>query len=105
MTKKKLRGFYSFIEDYSRNGTTGQKPRLALYPDHGAMTAAGDWQRILNGSGTIADDVIQNGHSGVRENLFYSQSGAETADYETMPKKFSVKPPEEKFEIKPMPTV
>ncbi|MDP6524365.1 MAG: DUF3472 domain-containing protein [Kiritimatiellia bacterium] len=103
MTKKELRGFYSFIEDYARNGETGQKPRLSFYPDHGAMTASGDWQRITNGSGTIADDIIQNGHSGVRKNVFFSQSGADTADYNTQPKKFSITVPESKLIIDPLP--
>lgn len=103
MTKKKIRSFYSFIEDYARNGETGQKPRLAFYPDHGAMTATGDWQRITNGSGTIADDIIQNGHSGIKENLFFSQSGAGTADYNTQPKQFLVTPPENKLTIEPLP--
>jgi hypothetical protein len=103
MTKKKIRGFYSFIEDYVRNGDTGQSPRLAFYPDHGAMTAAGVWQRITNGSGTIADDIIQNGYSGVRKNTFFSQSGADTADYNTQPKKFSVTPPKGKLVIDSLP--
>ena len=103
MTRKKIRGFYSFIEDYARNGETGQKPRLAFYPDHGAMTATGNWQRITNGSGTIADDVIQNGHSGVKKNLFFSQSGAGTADYNTQPKQFSVTPAENRFAIESLP--
>jgi hypothetical protein len=103
MTKKEIRGFYSFLEDYARNGETGQKPRLAFYPDHGVMTTSGKWLRIINGSGTIADDVIQNGHSGVRKNTFYSESGAETADYKTKPKKFSITPPVSKFAIKPLP--
>ncbi len=99
MTKKELRGFYSFIEDYARNGETGQKARLAYYPDHAAMTDKQEWQRIVNGSGTIADDLIQNGHSGVKENLFFSQSGAETADYQTQPKQFSIVPTQEEIEI------
>jgi hypothetical protein len=103
MTKKSIRGFYSFIEDYARNGETGQSARLAFYPEHGAMTATYDWQRIVDGSGTIADDVIQNGHSGVKKNTFFSKSGAETADYNTQPKGFSISPPEHEFAIEPLP--
>ena len=103
MTVKRITGFYSFIEDYARNGQTGQKPRLAFYPDHGAMTASGEWQRITRGSGSIADDVIQNGHSGVRGNTFFSQSGADTADFNTQPKKFTVTPPSGKLVISPLP--
>ena len=103
MTKKNIRGFYSFIEDYARNGKTGQKPRLAYYPIQGVMTSAGKWQQIKNGSGTIADDVIQNGHSGVNKNMFFSQSGAETKDYNTQPKTFFVMPPRKKFMIDPLP--
>lgn len=103
MTKKSIRGFYSFVEDYARNGETGQSARLAFYPEHGAMTAAGEWQRIVNGTGTIADDVIQNGHSGVKDNTFFSQSGADTLDYNTQPKKFSIKPTENNFVIEPLP--
>ncbi|MCA8990082.1 MAG: DUF3472 domain-containing protein, partial [Planctomycetaceae bacterium] len=90
MTKAELKGFYSFIEDYARNGETGQKPRLAFYPRQAVMTGSGEWQSIENGSGTIADDVIQNGHSGVLDNKFFSKSGADTSDYGTMPKQFSV---------------
>lgn len=103
MTKKQLRGFYSFIEDYARNGETGQKSRLAFYPGHGAMATSGEWHRINNGSGTIADDIIQNGHSGVTNNTFYSRSGAETADYSTKPKKFSVTPRTGRMVIDPLP--
>lgn len=90
MSRNKLTGFYSFIEDYARNGETGQKVRLAQYPGQGVMSAAGKWTAITKGSGTIADDVIQNGHSGVRGNVFFSQSGAETADYDPAKKQFSV---------------
>ena len=103
MTKKKLRGFYSFIEDYARNGQTGQKARLAFYPAQAVMTGSGKWQRIKNGSGTIADDIIQNGHSGVKQNMFFSKSGADTADYDTMPKQFSIELPETPFIIDPLP--
>ena len=103
MTKKALRGFHSFIEDYVRNGKTGQESRLAFYPEQGAMTSAGDWQRIVHGSGSIADDVIQNGHSGVRENVFFSQSGADTADFGTQPKRFSIVPSEEVLAIDLLP--
>ena len=103
MTKKKIHGFYSFIEDYVRNGKTGQKPRLAFYPENGAMTALGNWQRIKDGSGTIADDIIKNGHSGVKGNTFFSQSGAETADYNSHPKLFAIKPLEHAFTIDPLP--
>ena len=103
MTKKKIHGFYSFIEDYARNGETGQKSRLAFYPEHGAMTSGGEWQRITDGSGTIADDIIQNGHSGVKENTFFSRSGADIANYNTWPKQFSVEPPESTFIINPLP--
>ena len=103
MTKKQIRGFYSFIEDYARNGETGQKSRTAIYPDHGAMTRAGTWQRITTGAGTIADDIIQNGHSGVKENIFFSRSGADTANYSTWPKRFSIEAPEHAFIINQLP--
>lgn len=103
MTRKEIRGFYSFIEDYARNGETGQKPRLAFYPRHGAMNSSGEWQFISNGSGSIADDIIQNGHSGVKDNCFFSQSGAETADFDSEPKKFSVEPPKGPFVISNLP--
>ena len=103
MTKKNLRGFYSFVEDYARNGTTGQHVRLAHYPQPATMTDAGTWQRVTNGSGTIADDLIQNGHSGVKNNTFFSQSGAETADYKTQPRRLSVVPSKEPFTFTPPP--
>ncbi len=90
VTKKELKSFYSFIEDYARTGETGQQRRLAYYPFQAAMDSKGLWQPIQDGSGTIADDVIQNGHSGVRDNRMYSQSGADTADYGSMPKDFRV---------------
>jgi Domain of unknown function (DUF3472)/Domain of unknown function (DUF5077) len=103
MTQKEIRGFYSFIEDYVRNGETGQAARLAFYPRHGAMTSRGKWQFITDGSGTIADDLLQNGHSGVKNDQFFSQSGADTADYGTQPKDFSVKKPAGQFKIDPLP--
>ncbi len=90
MTKSKLTGFYSFVEDYARNGDTGQKVRLAHYPQQGVMSDFGKWTAITQGTGTIANDVIQNGHSGVRDNVFFSQSGADTADYDPAKKQFSV---------------
>lgn len=89
-TKKELKGFYSFIEDYVRNGETGQSRRKATYPFQAVLSAAGEWAPIINGSGTIADDIIQNGHSGVRDNVMFSQSGADTADYSSVPRRFSV---------------
>lgn len=90
MTKKKLTGFYSFVEDYARNGDTGQKARLAWYPKQGVMAFDRKWTRISKGSGTIADDIIQNGHSGEEDNTFYSESGAGTTDYDPKQKYFSV---------------
>jgi hypothetical protein len=102
MTKKEIRGFYSFIEDYARNGKTGQEARLALYPDHGAFSTKG-WQRILSGSGSIADDIIQNGHSGINDNVFFSQTGADTADFKTKPKQFRRENSATPFAIKNLP--
>lgn len=99
MTKKKLQGFYSFIEDYVRNGDTGQKARLAFYPRQAVLHSNGDWKKISNGSGSIADDVIQNGHSGVKENLFLRKSGAETKDYATQPRQFSIELKDENFSL------
>lgn len=90
VTKDRLSGFYSFVEDYRRDGHTGQKARLAYYPYQAVMTADGQWTAVTEGRGTIADDVLQNGHSGVKNGVFFSQSGAGTADYNTMPKRFSV---------------
>ncbi|WP_200392748.1 DUF3472 domain-containing protein [Roseibacillus ishigakijimensis] len=90
MTVKDLRGFYSFVEDFVRNGETGQHRRRALYPRQGALTTGGEWLVITEGRGTIADDLLQNGHSGVSENVFYSQSGADTADYASQPRAFRV---------------
>ncbi len=97
MTKKQLRGFYSFVEDYARNGDTGQKPRFAIYPDHAVMSESGKWLRVKEYQGTIADDVIQNGHSGVLRNMPFSKSGAGTADYQTMPKRFERRIDQEEF--------
>ena len=54
------------------------------------MTEDRKWTRSSKGTGTIADDVIQNGHSGVTDNTFFSQSGAGTADYDPEKKSFSV---------------
>lgn len=99
MTKKKLQSFYSFVEDYARNGQTGQKARLAYYPRQAVMSPTGDWLRIANGSGTIADDLIQNGHSGIKNNLFFSKSGAATEDYQTQPKRFSIELDQENFAL------
>ncbi len=103
MSRKEIRGFYSFVEDYARNGETGQAARLAFYPRHGAMTSQGEWQFITRGSGTIADDLIQNGHSGAKNDQFFSQSGADTADYATQPKDFSVQSPPSGFAVDPLP--
>ena len=90
-THSQLRGFYSFIEDYVRNGDTGQSKRIASYPFQAAMNSKKEWQPITSMAGTIADDIVQNGHSGILDNIPYSETGANAIEYDKMPKFFRVK--------------
>ena len=102
-TSDRLRGFYSFVEDYARSGATGQSDRLAFYPRQAVMNAAGEWRPIRDARGTIADDLLQNGHSGVSGGVPFSRSGADTPDYETQPKELSLNPPPGPFEVGALP--
>lgn len=87
---KSMKGFYCFVEDFIRNGETGQHVRKVYYPNPWLMTRDGDWLQVKTVNNTIANDYFQNAHGGKEKDRFYLQSGADTRHYDKNNRQFTV---------------
>jgi hypothetical protein len=76
---KKLKGYYSFVEDFKRDRVSATKVRSAIY-GNGWVKPAGeqDWQPIVSARFTGDRNPATNIDSGVSEERFRLATGGET---------------------------
>jgi hypothetical protein len=89
---KPLSGYYSFVEDFRRDGKSATEVRSARYGNGWVRTAAGDWialsrARFTADRTTLTDNI----DAGIKGGAFYLTTGGDTR--ETRPLNSSISRP------------
>jgi uncharacterized protein DUF3472 len=77
-----LRGLYSFVEDFRRDGQSAREMRRAVFGNGWVQDSAGQWKELVrarftaSGASWEAKDTID---AGLVDNCFYLQTGGATA--------------------------
>ena len=74
---KKLKGYYSFVEDFRRNGVSATQARSARYGNTW-MKVGEEWQPSVSARFTGDGNPAMNIDAGVREDRFWLATGGET---------------------------
>ncbi|NLH16456.1 MAG: DUF3472 domain-containing protein [Phycisphaerae bacterium] len=75
---EQLKGYYSFVEDFFRNGQSAKQSRRALYGNGWIQTTEGKWLPLSEASFTADNTPSMNIDAGVENNRFFLQTGGET---------------------------
>jgi hypothetical protein len=75
-----LKGLYSFIEDFRRDGKSPTQRRMARYGNGWAKTVDGDWVSLARANFTADRTPLMNIDAGVKDGVFYLATGGETAN-------------------------
>jgi hypothetical protein len=73
-----LKGYYSFVEDFRRDGRSPTERRLARYGNGWVKTTAGDWVSLCRARFTGDNTPLDNIDAGVRDGAFYLATGGDT---------------------------
>ncbi len=76
-----LRGYYSFVEDFRRDGKSVSEVRRASFGNGWVRTLKGDWMALGRANFTASNsswESKENIDAGVVEGLFYLATGGET---------------------------
>lgn len=73
-----VRGLYSFVEDFRRDGKSATEVRRAQFGNGWIRAADEQWIAVTRASFTADDSVAANIDGGVVEHAFYLQTGGDT---------------------------
>jgi len=73
-----LKGYYSFIEDFLRNGTSATQRRKALFGNGWVRTLSGHWVALTHATFTADNTPSDNIDAGISNDAFYLATGGET---------------------------
>ncbi len=74
-----LKGFYSFVEDFRRDGKSPNEQRLAHYGNGWVRTSKGDsWVSLTRATFTGDKTPLNNVDAGVNDGSFYLATGGQT---------------------------
>ena len=76
-----LSGYYSFIEDFRRNGKSAQNIRRAKYGNGWVKTKEGKWTPLTQARFTADRTPTMNIDAGLRKGRFFLQNGGETKNH------------------------
>lgn len=76
-----LKNYYSFIEDFRRDGDSAREVRRALYGGGWIKTAEGDWIALTHARFTADRTPTMNIDSGVDGARFFLQNGGDTENH------------------------
>ena len=76
-----LSGYYSFVEDFLRNGKSAQQIRRARYGNGWVKTKDGKWQPLTQARFTADRTPTMNIDAGIRKGRFFLQNGGETENH------------------------
>ena len=75
---KPLKGYYSFVEDFRRNGRSAQQARVARFGNVWVRDTKGAWQSVRRARFTGDANPATNIDAGQREASFYLATGGDT---------------------------
>ncbi len=75
-----LKGLYSFVEDFRRDGRSVNETRRASYADGWARTTKGDWTPLLHGRFTADATPVQNFNGVLADGRFELATGGAVAN-------------------------
>jgi hypothetical protein len=73
-----LRGFYSFVEDFRRDGDSATRQRSARFSDGWVKTSEGQWAALTRARFTADNNPATNIDAGVEDGGFVLRTGGET---------------------------
>jgi len=103
---KLLGGYYSFVEDFLRNGKSAQISRRANFGNTWILPLAGDaaWQPLLKARFTADRTPISNINSGGADDRVFLQTGGRTKNDQTKLNQSTILPPAERKPPLDLPT-
>ncbi len=75
-----LKGYYSFVEDFRRNGESAKQIRNASFGNGWVKSIDGIWHPLTSAVFTADNTKSDRIDSGVKENRFYLQNGGDTVN-------------------------
>jgi len=76
-----LKGYYSFVEDFRRDGKSVHQMRRAKYVNGWIQTAQGEWIALTRAKFTADGTELSNIDAGSFENGFFLQTGGDTENH------------------------
>jgi len=73
-----LSGYYSFVEDFLRNGQSAQNVRRARYGNGWVKTEDGKWLPLIQATFTADRTPTMNIDAGLKDGRFFLQNGGDT---------------------------
>jgi hypothetical protein len=73
-----LKGYYSFIEDFRRDGLSATKRRRARFSNGWVKTLTGNWVALTEAAFTADKTPTTNIDAGIEDNQFYLATGGDT---------------------------
>jgi|GEM_PF-510430 len=73
-----LSGYYSFVEDFLRNGQSAQNVRRARYGNGWVKTKDGKWLPLIQATFTADRTPTMNIDAGLKDGRFFLQNGGDT---------------------------
>ncbi|MCA8995467.1 MAG: DUF3472 domain-containing protein [Planctomycetaceae bacterium] len=70
-----LRGYYSFVEDFRRNGVSATQTRRASFDNGWIRTKDGDWRPLKQAKFTADSNPVLNIDAGIADDAFYLTTG------------------------------
>lgn len=80
---KYLSGYYSFIEDFLRNGESATKERRACYGNAWVKNKDGQWIALTRARFTGDSNPVKNVNGWTKDCKFYLQTGGKTVNTDT----------------------
>jgi len=76
-----LSGYYSFVEDFLRNGDSSRNIRRARYGNGWIKTKDGEWRPLTRATFTADRTPTMNIDAGVKDGRFFLQNGGDTENH------------------------
>jgi len=86
-----LSGYYSFVEDFLRNGESARNVRRAQYGNGWVKSKEGRWQRLTGATFTADRTPTMNIDAGVQSGRFFLQTGGQTENHTPLRSKMTCK--------------